>query len=183
MLPRMTRRLAPLAALLVLASPAAALDVRYKATVAGIPVGEGRLTGEVGRTAYDVTLAGTSGIAAWTTRFTTRASGAIAGGRVVPSRYVSTSQGRTSRTTSVAFAGGEARATIEPPPDPEMNAGRVPLTDAHRRGVVDPLSGLVAQALAGAFEADPCRGLTRGFSGWRGSTWPCARAAPRRTAR
>lgn len=164
-----TRLATPLLAvplLALLASPAAALNVLYKATVAGIPVGEGRLTGEVGRTAYDVTLAGTSGVAAWTTRFSTQATGTIAGGRVVPARYVSTSQGRTSRTTSIAFVGGEARATIEPPPDAEMNAGRVPLTDAHRRGVVDPLSGLVAQALAGALESDPCSGLTRGFSGW-----------------
>ena len=166
MLPRMIARLAPLAVLLVAAQPALALNVLYKATVAGIPVGEGRLTGEVGRTSYDVTLAGSSGVAAWTTRFTTHATGTIAGGRVQPGRYVSTSQGRTSRTTSISFAGGEARATIDPPPDAEMNAGRIPLTDAHRRGVIDPLSGLVAQALAGASEPDPCRGLTRGFSGW-----------------
>ena len=166
MLRALTLHALPLAALVLAATPAAALNILYKATVAGIPVGEGRLTGEVGRTSYDVTLAGTSGIAAWTTRFSTHATGTIAAGRVVPARYVSTSQGRTSRTTSIAFAGGEARATIEPPPDAEMNAGRVPLTDAHRRGVVDPLSGLVAQALAGALEPDPCRGLTRGFSGW-----------------
>lgn len=152
--------------LLASAAPAAALDVRYRATVAGIPVGEGRLTGEVGRTSYDVTLAGSSGVAAWTTRFTTRATGAVSGGRLVPARYVSTSDGRTSRTTTVTFAGGEARAVIEPPPDAAMNTGRVPLTDAHRRGVVDPLSGLIAQALAGATEANPCQGLTRGFSGW-----------------
>lgn len=71
------------------------------------------------------------------------ATGALTQGRVTPASYANTSaNSKETRTVRMAMAGGAVRGVDIAPPFTE-NAGRVPLTDEHKRGVLDPLSALV----------------------------------------
>ena len=71
------------------------------------------------------------------------ATGALTQGRVTPASYANTSaNSKETRTVRMAMADGAVRGVDIAPPFTE-NEGRVPLTDEHRRGILDPLSALV----------------------------------------
>ncbi|MFC5555369.1 DUF3108 domain-containing protein [Methylobacterium iners] len=151
------------------AQPAAGqtIDASYGARLAGVSVGQGRISGAVTASSYRVSISGRYSLLGFGGTFEAGANGAVAGGsRVVPESYRTTGSGRRTRTTMVTFQGGNAvDARIEPALDAEEKEGRVPLDDSHRRDVVDPLSGLVAQVLRASLGDDPCAGLARVFSG------------------
>jgi hypothetical protein len=169
-MPRLVLR-AALAVAAGLAGPPAlaqqSLDTRYTARLAGVPIGEARVRGTVAGSSYRMQVSGTYGVLGFRGSFMASAAGAVDGpAAVAPARYEATVEGRRTRRTTLAFAGSRvARAEIEPPLAPDEEAGRVPVRDEHRRGVVDPLSGILAGVLR-ASGGDPCRGLTPVFSGF-----------------
>src|ERR1700754_1653036 len=120
------------------------LDARYEATLAGIPVGKGAWTIEI---AEDQFSAAASGGTAGTLNSLAGGSGSGASqGRVVNGALVASSYSATTKTSKksevirMALAnGGVKEFSIEP--EPPVDPDRLPVTEAHRRGVYDPMTG------------------------------------------
>jgi hypothetical protein len=136
-------------ALLLLAVPHAALaqgrlDARYEATLAGIPVGKGAWTIDIGDDAFSAAASGgTSGLLK---AFAGGSGTGASQGRVVAGALVSTNYSATTTTSKkseaihMVLANGvvkEYGIEPEPPVDPD----RLPITEAHRHGVYDPMTG------------------------------------------
>jgi hypothetical protein len=125
--------------------PPAKLDAVYTATLLGFPIGEIVWTVELRDNRFSASatgstlgllriIAGGHGIAS--------ASGAMSGHRPVASNFmVRITHGSTAEETKIAFSGGKAREYTAPAPLPNPNL--VPLTDAYRMGVVDPMTALL----------------------------------------
>jgi hypothetical protein len=120
------------------------LDARYEATLAGIPVGKGAWTIEIADDQF--TAAASGGTAGLLKAFaggtgTGAAQGRVVNGALVATNYsASTTTSKKTETIHMVLSGGNIREygiEPEPPVDPE----RIPITDAHRRGVFDPMTG------------------------------------------
>jgi hypothetical protein len=124
------------------------LDARYTASLAGIPIGRGAWFVEIGDDKY---LAAASGTTTGLMRLfssgegTGAARGSIVNGQLVPATYAAsiTTDHKTSEVR-MALSGGDVKSfAVSPPSPPE--AERVPLKEAHRHGVTDPMSGSIYQ--------------------------------------
>jgi hypothetical protein len=122
------------------------LDARYTVTLAGFPIGKGTWVVDIAETQY--TAAGSGATAGLLRIFaggqgSGGARGSLSGGKFVPSSYVvsMTSDKRTEDIRITLGSGDVKDYEIIPPqpPDPPMTE-RVPLTEAHRRGVSDPMT-------------------------------------------
>jgi hypothetical protein len=135
--------------LMLVALPQAAfaqgrLDARYEATLAGIPVGKGAWTIDIGDDQFSASaLGGTSGILK---AFTGGSGTGAAQGRVVNGALVSTNYSASTTTSKkteaihMVLANGNVKEYgIEP--EPPVDPDRLPVTEAHRRGVFDPMTG------------------------------------------
>jgi hypothetical protein len=158
MLPSPAVRSAAIAGLTLLAaaSPDLAqaqgkLEAAYTISFARIPIGAVTTTADIADGRYTITTSGrasglmrilTSGDGTLTT------SGELRDGRPAPSEF-------TARTTTdddtldvkLVFDGGNVTSLTAsaPPPSPD----RIALTEAHRQGVIDPLTALLIPAAAG----------------------------------
>jgi Protein of unknown function (DUF3108) len=135
------------ACLLLAASSAFAqgkLDARYEATLAGIPVGKGAWTIDIADDSFSASASGgTSGLLK---AFAGGSGTGAAQGRVVNGALVSTNYSATTTTSKKSEAirivlsnGNVKEYAIEP--EPPVDPDRLPITDAHRRGVYDPMTG------------------------------------------
>lgn len=125
---------------------AEALHARYGVSLLGLPLGRAALDGEVAGQTYKIAInARLTGVASLvsSSKGAAVASGAFLRGLIVPSAYANTSANATqTRTVRVAMSGGSVKGVdISPPIDPSPE--RVPLTDAHTRNIVDPLSAMI----------------------------------------
>lgn len=171
-----TRPLAVLAlagaALAAAASPAAAqaLKARYGVSLLGLPLGIANVSANVGAAGYsieaDTKLTGLAG-AVTRSQGGAKASGALVAGRVLPAAYATTaSNSETTRTVRMAMTRATVRGVdISPPFD--IHPDRVPLSDEHKRDVVDPLSALVMTVPSGEPLIGPaaCNRTIRVFDG------------------
>jgi hypothetical protein len=135
-------------ACLLLAAPSALaqgkLDARYEATLAGIPVGKGAWTIDIADDSFSASASGgTSGLLK---AFAGGSGTGAAQGRVVNGALVSTNYSATTTTSKKSEAirivmsnGNVKEYAIEP--EPPVDPDRLPITDAHRRGVYDPMTG------------------------------------------
>lgn len=152
--------LALLAAYVVLApcSLAAAaetrLNVKYGISVAGFPVGKAYLNYSLNGKGYTARgSARTSGVVRLFSdgHGTVSATGRLNGSRPVPAAFaydVTDDDGK--ETLSMAFRGNRVgKIELNPPEDPNKLKRRVPLRNAHKVGVLDPLSALFISADAG----------------------------------
>jgi Protein of unknown function (DUF3108) len=124
------------------------LDAEYKATVAGIPIGHGNWVVEILDNSYTAAANGaTEGLMKFFTgaRGTGASRGAITAGQLVPTNYAATIiDDRHVDDVHITLAGGNVTDyTAEPPllPLPE----RIPVSDADRRSVVDPMTSALAR--------------------------------------
>src|SRR3984893_2229464 len=135
-------------AFLLLAAPSAfaqgKLDARYEATLAGIPVGRGAWTIDISDDSFSASaFGGTSGIlkAFAGGSGTGAAQGRVANGAPVATNYTATTTtSKKSEAIHMVLANGNIKEygiDPEPPVDPD----RIPVTEAHRRGVYDPMTG------------------------------------------
>jgi hypothetical protein len=138
------------------------LEAQYEATLAGIPVGKGAWNIDISDDQYSASaVGGTSGLlkAFAGGTGTGAAQGRIVGGALVPANYTaSTSSSKKTEAIHIALANGNVREfsiTPEPPVDPD----RIPVTEAHRRGVFDPMTGsmLRVPGAADPLSPDSCR--------------------------
>ena len=142
-------RLLYVAPMLLLSGPAHAqgrLDAKYQATLSGIVIGKGNWTIVIGDKDYSgSTSGGTTGLvkAIGGGHGTGSAQGKVLAGRLVPEAYLSSVfYGKKNETIRIAFAGERVTAsTIEPEPPPTPD--RIPVMDAQRRSVSDPMSGVM----------------------------------------
>src|SRR5215468_7903536 len=119
------------------------LDARYIATLAGVPIGKGAWVVEIGDDQFTAAASGmTTGLLrVFATGQGNGASrGAVRGDTLIPTIFVSTinNDKRVEELRIVLSAGTVKELVVDPPTTP--NPDRIPLTDAHRRGVIDPMS-------------------------------------------
>ena len=119
------------------------LEARYTASVAGIVVGRGSWSIEIGQNQYTAAAGGrVVGLLKILSNGegTAAAHGAIEGGRLLPATYSSrvTMDDKVDEIRLALTAGVITEAVAEPPTPP--SADRVPISDAHRRGVLDPMT-------------------------------------------
>lgn len=139
--------LALLAMALAPAGPAAAqgrLDARYEVSLAGIPVGKGAWAIDIADDQYSAAASGgTSGLMKTFAggNGTGASQGRVVNGALVPASYsATTNSSKRSETIRMTLAGGSVKEfSIEPPPP--VDPDRIPVTDAHRHGVFDPMTG------------------------------------------
>jgi hypothetical protein len=120
------------------------LDAQYEATLAGIPVGKGAWTIDIGDDAFSAQVSGgTSGLlkAFASGSGTGAAQGRMVAGAPVATNYVGqTTNSKKSETIHIVLANGNVReSTIVP--EPPVDPNRIPVTDAQRKGVFDPMTG------------------------------------------
>jgi len=132
----------------MLFAPAAAeaqskLEARYTATLAGIPVGKGMWLIDIAGDQYTSTASGkTAGLLQVFSGGYGSAvgNGTVNNGKPVSANYAATvvSGKKLDQVRMVVSGGAVKDYSAEPPLVPVPD--RVPVTEAHRRGVVDPLS-------------------------------------------
>src|SRR6188508_3407646 len=120
------------------------LDAQYEATLAGIPVGKGAWAIEIGDDTFSASAqGGTSGLLkAFSGGTGTGASqGRVVNGALSANAYVaSTHTSKKSETIRLVLAnGGVKDFAIEP--EPPVDPDRIVVTEAHRKNVLDPMTG------------------------------------------
>jgi len=121
----------------------AKLDARYAVTLAGLKLGEGAWEIDVAEDKFSARANGTTSglVRLFSSGHGKGASrGAIKNNQLVPASYaVSIKTGRKSEDVRLKLNDGAVRDVSIEPPSPEP-AGRIPVTDAHRRNVLDPMT-------------------------------------------
>jgi len=155
------------------AAPAAAqgkLEAQYEATLAGIPVGKGVWNIDIGDDVFSAAASGgTSGLL----KSIANGSGAGASqGRVVNGALVATGY-QASTTTSKKTE--EIRITLDKGnvkefgivPEPPVDADRIVVTEAHRRGVWDPMTASLVRVsgTGDVLSPEACHGNAAVFDG------------------
>jgi hypothetical protein len=153
--------------------PAAAqgrLEAQYEATLAGIAVGKGAWNIEIGDDSYAASaVGGTSGLLKTIANGsgTGEAQGRIVAGALVPATYkASTTTSKKSETIHITLSGGNVKEFgIEP--EPPVDADRVVVTDAHKKGVLDPMTSSLLRVPGTGEIVTPeaCRGGAAVFDG------------------
>lgn len=131
------------------ALPASAAETRVRArydlTLAGFNIGTASLQAGIDGASYDMNVsARLTGLARFLTggRGAATSRGALRDARVAPAAYaINTKSGEKGQVIRYALAGGAIRTlSVEPPP---KTVGAVPISDADKRGIVDPISALM----------------------------------------
>ena len=146
------------------------LDARYVATLAGVPIGKGAWIIEIGD---DQFTAAASGMTTGLLRvFATGdgngvSRGTVRGDNLAPTLFTSTinNDKRVEELKIVMSAGNVKDLAVDPPTMPHPD--RVPLTDAHRHGIVDPLSAALIRVSGSGDPVAPeaCRRTLPVFDG------------------
>jgi Protein of unknown function (DUF3108) len=122
------------------------LEAQYTASIAGIPIGRGNWIIEIAKDQYTAAASGTTtGLIKFFTgaHGTGAAHGTIAGGAPIPTSYGATiTYDHKVDDVRMALAGGNVTSYDAEPPLPPA-PDRVPVTDADRRGVVDPMTSML----------------------------------------
>jgi hypothetical protein len=152
---------------LVPAAPQAAfaqgrLEAQYEATLSGIPVGRGAWTIDISDDQFSASASGgTSGLLKTFAggSGTGVAQGRVIGGALVSTHYsASTTTSKKTETIDIVLSNGNVKEySIEP--EPPVDPDRLPVTDAHRRGIYDPMTGsmLRVAGTADPLSPDACR--------------------------
>lgn len=146
------------------------LEAQYEATLAGIPVGRGAWNIEITEDQFSASAAGgTAGL------LKTFASGSGAGasqgrvlnGALVPTNYsASTTTSKKTEAIRMVLSNGTIKEfAIEP--QPPVDPDRIPVTEAHKKGVFDPMTGSILHVPGTADPLSPeaCRGSAAIFDG------------------
>jgi hypothetical protein len=147
-----------LAGLVAAPAGAATLRASYTISLAGLTLGTAELTSTIEGLSYrmegQARMTGLVG-AVTSGKGTAKASGSLAGPRPLPSAFtVSAASSSLERTLTMALASGNV-AALEVTPPFEPRPDRVPLTDVHKRGIIDPLSGLLVPVPGSGSLTDP----------------------------
>ncbi len=119
------------------------LEAEYTATLSGIPIGRGRWIIEISEDQFTATASGgTIGILRFFSsgQGTGASQGSVSAGQPMPTTYASTiTNDKRVDDVRMVFAGGNVKDfTVEPAVGPHPD--RIPVTDADRRNVLDPMT-------------------------------------------
>lgn len=152
------------------ASAQGRLDAHYEASLAGIPVGKGTWTIEIGDDAFSASAQGgsTGLLQAFSGGKGSGASqGRVVGGALVANAYTATTtSSKKSETIRLSIAnGGVKDFTIDP--EPPVDPDRIVVTEAHRKNVLDPMTGAMIRVPGTGDPLSPeaCRTGTGIFDG------------------
>jgi Protein of unknown function (DUF3108) len=130
------------------ASAQGRLDARYVVTLAGVPIGRGVWVIDINDEQYTAAASGkTTGLLRVfaSGEGSTAAHGQISKGRFIPSSYVaSITTDKSTEELRITLAGGNVKDYVINPPTPP-HPDRIPITEAHRHGVIDPMTGALAR--------------------------------------
>jgi len=122
----------------------AKLDARYTATLAGLPLGKGAWVIDI---ADDQYTAAASGLTTGLVRVfapgegSSASRGQISPQRLTPVSYAATiTSDKKSEDVRMAMGGGSIKDYAITPPTPPARE-RIPVTDAHLKNVLDPMTG------------------------------------------
>jgi Protein of unknown function (DUF3108) len=119
---------------------------RYTVSLIGLPIGEAAAAGSLGPASYRINLhAKLTGVAAMVAnvKLALVATGALRRGGVAPSTYATTSANSQGiRTVRMSLDAGNVKA-VEIVPPFEDKEGRVPVTAANKRNILDPATALI----------------------------------------
>ena len=123
------------------------LEAEYTATLAGLPIGHGAWAIEIADDQYTAAASGaTSGLLRIFTgaRGTGASRGSFNGDQTMPTSYIATIDYERGKIDDVrmALAGGTVKDLFADPPL-YPHPDRIPVSDADRRGVVDPMSSTI----------------------------------------
>lgn len=125
------------------------LDARYTVTLAGVPIGKGAWMIDISDDQYTAAASGmTTGLLRLfaSGQGSSAARGQVnANGDLVPSSYTtSITTDKKSEELRIALNKGTVKEfSIDPPTPPHPD--RIPITDAHRKGVIDPMSAAIVR--------------------------------------
>ncbi|ARQ02885.1 hypothetical protein CAK95_10530 [Pseudorhodoplanes sinuspersici] len=148
----------------------AKLDARYAVTLAGIKLGEGSWVIDVGEDQFSVAASGaTSGLARIFSsgRGSGESRGTIKNDQFVPARYaISIKSGKKTEDVRLKLNDGTVKDVSIVPAAPEP-PDRVPVTDAHKRNVFDPMTGSLLRISGNGnlMKPEVCRQHTPIFDG------------------
>jgi len=119
------------------------LDARYTASLAGVPVGKGAWAVEIAEDRYSSAASGrATGLMRAVAKGEGQAAarGLLSDGRLVPAAYAVSARtdDRHDQIRMTIAAGLVRDVAVEPPV--EEDDDRIPVTEAHRRNVVDPMT-------------------------------------------
>ena len=119
------------------------LEARYEASIAGIPIGKGTWAIDISDSRYTAAATGTTTglIRAFTGgQGTSSAHGTLHAGAPVNSTFASTiATGHKADEVHLTVANGVVKESrVDPPLETEPE--RIPLTDEHRKGILDPMT-------------------------------------------
>lgn len=120
------------------------VDAQYEVTLAGIPIGRGTWVVDIADEQYSALAQGkTTGLIAMmsTGEGSGGSQGRVVKGQLVPSFYsITMTTNKKNELLKIGLVNGNVKEfKIEP--EPPINPERIPITDAHKRGVVDPMTG------------------------------------------
>lgn len=124
------------------------LEATYSISLARIPIGSATASADIGDGEYTISVSGrASGLMKVLTsgEGTLTSHGDLKQGRPAPSSYISTTTSDDDKLdVKMKIEDGDVKELVvsSPPPSPD----RVAVTDAHRKGIVDPLSSLLIPA-------------------------------------
>ncbi|MHB8885195.1 MAG: DUF3108 domain-containing protein [Methylovirgula sp.] len=122
------------------------VKARYSVSLVGFHIGEARAEGWIEAANYKIDLnARLTGVASWVAhiRMALASSGLIRRGSILPSAYATTAaSSRAVRTVRMRLQAGTVKAVDISPPFEDIE-GRVPVTAANKRNVLDPMSALI----------------------------------------
>jgi hypothetical protein len=152
------------------ASAQGKLDAAYVVTLGGVPVGKGSWTIDVQDDQFTATASGaTSGLLRVfaSGQGNSAAHGIVTGGQPIASSYASSIVAdNRSDQVRILFSGGAVKDYLADPPT-MPSPDRVPLTDASRKGVLDPMTAsLIRVAGTGdTFVPEACQRTLPVFDG------------------
>jgi hypothetical protein len=130
---------------------------RYAVSLVGLHIGEAAAVGSLDPGKYRVDFnARLTGVAAMVAdvKMALSSTGSMRNGAILPASYATTTgNARETRTVRMALDGGNVKAVDISPPWLDTD-NRIPVTEAHRRNILDPTSAFImgvpsGQALVG----------------------------------
>lgn len=145
------------------------LEAHYEASLAGISLGKGTWAIEIGEDAYSAAAQGaTAGLLKAFSGGTGQGSvqGRVVNGALVPGNYVASISSKKSETIRINILNGTVKDfSIEP--EPPVDPDRIVVTEAHKRGVIDPMTSTMVRVpgTGDVLSPDACRAASSVFDG------------------
>lgn len=149
------------------------VHARYRVSLIGLPIGAADASSTIDDKHYRVDLnVKLTGVASLISnlRMALASTGAVQGGAPTPQTYATTaSNSSETRTLRMALASGAVRQVqYSPFWEEDRSPEHVPLTDAHRRDILDPLSAFLLPVPPNANPVGPsaCRARVPVYDGY-----------------